>query len=141
MKKPLKDVQSYIQAIDVGSRRMCFSSVLLLLVSHMKFWTAKAYLTILNILGLYLFPAPYHGKAEVKTVPYCFQASSRWTWFWSYLQAVLPADETVSFTSNDIQLAHTSATFGGITSNLASAHSSFLFLCFIFSSAVKLITP
>lgn len=60
----------------------------------------------------FMFIPSYHRKVKVKTAPYCFQASSSWTWrFCSNLQAVLPADETVLFASKNIQQTHTSATF------------------------------
>lgn len=67
--------------------------------------------SLLDYIG-FMFISSYHRKVKVKTVPYCFQPSSSWTWrFWSYLQAVLPADETVFLTSNNIQWTQTSATF------------------------------
>lgn len=72
---------------------------------------SQSLLDYIECLGFILISS-YHRKVKVKTVPYFFQPSSSWTWrFLSFLQAVLPADETVLLTSNNIQWTQTSSTF------------------------------
>lgn len=75
--KPFENLQSYIQAIAVGSRRMCSSclsptSIIRDIIDRQSLLDCIEYFEFMFILS-------YHRKVKVKTVPYCFQASSSWT--------------------------------------------------------------